>query len=98
MLTWQHTCITLNLNDGSSIMYENGKLVAEKKFDVFVAFGKVYPGFLASEISVGCVTYWEVSHVGIVTDFQLFSRILSKQEMERWTGCQEPGETTRRYC
>ena len=44
---------------------------------------------LASEISIGCVTYWEDSHVGIVTDFQLFSRILSKQEMERWTGCQE---------
>ena len=33
MLTWLQTCLALNFDDGTSIMYENGKLVSEQVFN-----------------------------------------------------------------
>ena len=39
-------------------------------------------------ISLGCVNgIYKESDVGVVTDFQIFGRILSRQEMEDYTGC-----------
>ena len=91
MLTWRHSCLTFNTVDGSSIMYENGRLVSENKFEEFVKFGESWPELIVKDITVGCINFtdWKGSHSGIVTDFQLFSRILSFQELEKWTGCQE---------
>ena len=91
MLTWRHTCLTFNLVDGSSIMYENGRFVSKSKFEELEKFGKATPEFIARDVTIGCLNYtsWKAVHTGIVTDFQLFSRILSHQELKKWTGCQD---------
>ena len=89
MLTWRHTCITFNLEDGSVVMFENGRLAGENKFEEFVSFGKAVPDFVATLINVGCVERWQESHSGVVTDFQLFGRVLTHQELEKWTGCED---------
>ena len=87
MLTWLHTCFAFNLEDGTSIMYENGKLVSEKKYDIVKEFGEALPEFVSEEIYVGC--YPKQSHPGVLTDFQFFGRMLTHQELQRWTGCEE---------
>ena len=91
MLTWRHTCFAFSLEDGNSIMYENGKLVTEKVFDEVVEFGKKLSDFIAEEITFGCYLFDNgmQSHPGVVTDFQLFGRVLSHRELEKWTGCEE---------
>ena len=91
MLTWLHTCFTMNSVDGSSTMYENGRLVSENKFKELKEFGEAVPEFVVTDINVGCKHFknWKPSHTGIVTDFQLFGRILTNKELEKWTGCEE---------
>ena len=92
LLAWRHTCMTINFVDGKSSLYENGKLQFEDKSDELLEFGDKMPASV-NMISVGCAhglvdTYdYKYSNVGQVTDFQLFGRILSKLEMEEWTGC-----------
>ena len=51
MLTWRHTCFAFSLNDGNSIMYENGKLVSEKIFDE-VVHKQLSPGVMINVSSV----------------------------------------------
>ena len=54
-------------------------------------FGETVPNLDAEEISVGCYrsdSYGQ-SHPGVVTDFQLFGRMLTHPELEKWTGCEE---------
>ena len=89
MLTWRHTCISLNVDQGVSVMFENGKFAGEKEFDGYTAFGEDVPNFVATSINFGCDPVWNHSHSGIVTDFQLFGRVLNRQELEDWTGCKE---------
>jgi hypothetical protein len=94
MSNWRHTCLAFCFVEGTSIMYENGRLVSEDKFDEYIQFGKKMPDSL-SIITVGCIyDTWSSSHPGVVTDFQLFDRMLSKQEMEDWSSCNKtiPGD------
>ena len=83
MMTWLHTCFTFNLEDGTCIMYENGRLVSENKFKEIIEFGEEVANFVIEKITVGA---W---HPGIVTDFQLFGRVLTHEELKKWTGCKE---------
>ena len=90
MLTWRHICISINLEEGSSVMFENGVLAGEKQFDGYVTFKEEVPDFEATVICVGCNFDWDqATHPGVVTDFQLFGRALNSEELEKWTGCQE---------
>ena len=95
MLTWRHTCMTISFVTGSYTMYENGVLVGESMFKHFETFSTLVPDFVANLISIGCMHVYNDndryrhSDPGIVTDFQLFGRILSKKELTRWTGCLE---------
>ena len=87
LLAWRHTCLSISFVDGRLILYENGKLQYEDTFDEYIQFKM--PSSVKM-ISVGCAYgIYKESNVGVVTDFQLFSRILSKQEMENWTGCKK---------
>ena len=90
LLVWQHTCLTINYVDGSSTMYRNGQLVGDKKIEEFIKLGENNTGTIVTDMtwgSWGCKG--AVSTSGMFTDLQIFGRILSKQELEDWTGCQE---------
>ena len=87
LLAWRHSCLTINFDDGHSILFEDGQLQFEDTFDEYVEFKEKMPSSV-NMISVGCsVGAYEDSNIGVVTDFQMFGRILTKQEMEEWTGC-----------
>ena len=93
MLTWRHTCITLDIVSGASIVFENGKLLSENVFDPLKKFGSLVPDFVANMITVGCLFSSDLeethSDPGSVTDFHIFGRILSQQELQQWTGCEK---------
>ena len=38
LLAWRHSCLTINFDDGHSILYENGKLQFEDTFDEYIQF------------------------------------------------------------
>ena len=89
MLTWRHTCIAISFDDGLSMFYENGELVSEDRFDEYIQFRNKMPSSV-NLITVGCVHgAYKNTHPGLVTDFQLFDRILSRQEMQDWTSCKD---------
>ena len=93
MLTWRHTCITLDIVSGASKVYENGRMLSENIDNQVKNFGNLVPDFVANMITVGCFfsTFEGKTHSdpGIVTDFHLFGRILSEQELQQWTGCEK---------
>ena len=80
--------------DGSSTMYRNGHLVGENTFEEFIKFVENNPEAMATYMTWGT---WDcrgqggvgVGTSGRFTDLQIFGRILSRQELEDWTGCQK---------
>ena len=94
LLAWRHTCLTINFDDGHSILYENGKLQFEDTFDEYIQFKDKMP-FMPKIISIGCqYGQYRNARAQIVTDFQMFGRVLSNLEMEDWTNCAKriPGD------
>ena len=86
LMAWRHSCLTINLTNGQTTLYENGELRIETQSDHF--FKIVNRSMML--VSLGCSYQWySKSDIGSLTDFQLFSRILTKSEMEKWTGCKE---------
>ena len=89
LLTWRHTCISINFEDGHSILFENGKKYMEGTFKEYVVFKEKMPEKV-NFISLGCgPTFYKGSFVGVLSDLQIFGRILSTLEMKQWTGCRE---------
>ena len=87
LLAWRHTCLSIDFVDGYSALAENGKLQVEGNYEEIVLFKRTL-SFNMNIISVGCAfTVYKESDVGIITDFQMFGRTLSHQEMKDWTGC-----------
>ena len=87
LLTWRHTCLSIDFRDGHSVLYENGELRYEDTFEEYLRFRDKMPSTV-NMVSVGCAYgLYEDSNVGVVTDFQLFGKTLSGREMEDWTGC-----------
>ena len=87
LLTWRHSCIAISFSEGQALLYENGELQFEDKFEEFVEWGGG-ESVIGNIVSVGCAYgLYQDSDVGLVTDFQIFSRILSREELEDWTGC-----------
>ena len=63
--------------------------MSENKFPEFINNRTRMPESVVNIIPVGCVFWneeWRESQPGVVTDFKLFGRILSKQELEDWAG------------
>jgi hypothetical protein len=89
LLAWRHTCLSISFIDGHSLLYENGKLQYEDIFEEYVLFRDNMP-FSVNMISLGCAYgLYKDSDVGVITDFQIFGRILPRQDMEEWTGCKQ---------
>ena len=96
LLAWRHTCFTINFDTGHSSLYENGKLQFEDEFDEIVQFKETMP-FAPKTVSIGChygQQIYRTERAQIVTDFQLYSRVLSSKEMKDWTSCKKryPGD------
>ena len=91
MGTWRHTCISIDFDAGVSIMYENGEKIADNNFKQYKDWRQSWPELLISHIFVGCIPgYRQPSvHGGIVTDFNIFSKIMSEKEMVNWTTCKK---------
>ncbi|XP_023320474.1 uncharacterized protein LOC111695386 [Eurytemora carolleeae] len=88
--TWQHTCFTLNMETGNIQLFENGKKSFDVNWDILVTFWKnVSETFTVA--SPSC--WWReieeqfMSTYGKVTDMQVFSKILSEDELRNITGC-----------
>ena len=87
LLAWRHTCLSIDFGNGRSVLYENGELQYEDTFEEYLQFRDKMPSHV-NMISLGCAYgLFEESNVGVVTDFQLFGRSLSKGEMKDMTGC-----------
>ena len=88
LLVWLHTCVTINLEDGSATMYENGIKMAEDKNEKLVT--NVLSDRGLKSLLVGCHvgTNRQDTHSGVLTDFQLFGRVLSQEELVSWTTCE----------
>ena len=87
---WRHVCIALDFKTGHLAAYEGGRQYYEGKVEDLV---KVFNS-LDSTISiftVGCVykmgTTPFMSLHGKVTDFQVWSKILSQDKLEKITSC-----------
>ena len=96
VLAWRHTFFTINWDTGHSTLYEEGKLQFENTFTEYLEF-KDKMTFSPKIISIGCLYgdhIYRNNRAQIVTDFQLFGRILSNSEMEEWTSCRNgmPGD------
>ena len=89
LLAWRHTCLSIDFDSGHSILYEDGKLQFEDTFDEYLEF-KDKMTFSPKIISIGCLygdsQYWN-NRAQIITDFQMFGRVLTNKEMEEWTNC-----------
>ena len=91
---WRHSCISVDFADGIIQLFENGNKVHEEPFeDSQEIYRKLQTDLTV--VTVGCAyienleedwTY-SMSMLGRFTDFQMFSRILSNEEMEDITGC-----------
>ena len=87
LLAWRHTCLSIDFSDGRSVLYENGELQYEDTFEEYLQFKDKMPPYV-NMISIGCAYgLFEDSNVGVVSDFQLFGRSLSKEEMKDMTAC-----------
>ena len=94
--SWRHTCITLDMKTGRYSNFENGVKRFEETFDRLKEIGEKLDGSL-NLVTVGCwhIDYssrTEFSMYGEFTDFQLFGRILSDEEMIAITGCNKRQE------
>ena len=92
--SWRHTCITLNMNTGRYSNTENGVKRFEETYDRLKEIGEQLKEL--SLVTVGCwyipVEKTEYSMFGEFTDFQLFGKILSDEEMIAITGCNKRQE------
>ena len=88
MYVWRHTCLSINLVNGHSLFYENGKLLKDETYEEYVKFREKmnYNGIIIALTSYSLRERY-ATEIGSMTDFQLFGRGLSKLEMKDWTGC-----------
>ena len=87
---WRHICLSLDFNTGSAAAYEGGRQYYEGKVeDLVKVFNSLDPTI--SIFTVGCVYKLGVTPFmslhGKVTDFQVWSKILSQEKLEKITSC-----------
>ena len=88
---WLHTCVTIDLENGSVQMFENGIKRGEDKKEKLATIRNLVSERGFKSLFVGCHVGTDRgdTHAGIVTDFHLFSRVLSEKELVSWTSCEE---------
>ena len=88
---WLHTCVTIDLENGSTQMFENGRKRLEDKKEQLTTIKNLVSDQGFKSLYVGCHVGTDRgdTHAGMVTDFQLFGRVLSEKELESWTSCEE---------
>ena len=88
---WLHTCVTFDLENGSVQMFENGIKRGEDKNEKMVTIKNSVSDRGFESVYIGCHVGTDRgdTHAGIVTDFHLFSRVLSEKELVSWTSCEE---------
>ena len=62
MLTWRHSCLTISFVDGHSMMYENGNLLSEDKFDEYIQFKDKMPASVSILVLVCVYVAYKESH------------------------------------
>ena len=88
MMRWRHTCVHFDFDAGTSVIFENGEKLGENSFDEYKDWRKSWPELVISFISVGCIPGGTPAvHPGIFTDFNLFSKKLTEDDMINWTNC-----------
>ena len=90
---WRHSCISIDSELGEVKLFENGALRFEGKSEVLVKLTSI------THVAAGCFYYFKSSGVpgymsmfGKVTDLQIFSEILSEDEMKKITSCENRKE------
>ena len=96
---WRHSCITVDFENGVFQLFENGNKMHEEPFENSQEIYKKLQREMTI-VTVGCAyienleedwTY-AMSMLGRFTDFQIFGRTLSTEEMEDITGCRKIAE------
>ena len=93
---WRHACIAFDFKAATLQLYENGNKMHEEYFD---KLREIYQK-LKTEMTIvtlGCAYIenreedwsYAMSLLGRYSDFQMFSRLLEKEEMEDITGCKK---------
>lgn len=88
---WRHTCAFLDFTNGRTGVVENGRKFFDKKFEDLIP---TYKGFekKITTVTAGCVYKLgatpHMSQHGKVTDFQIWDKILSDEDMIKITNCE----------
>ena len=95
---WRHSCIAFDFKKTTLQLYENGKKMHERKFELLKdIYSTIKMDMNMNIFTIGCAyidsldedwTY-AASMLGRYTDLQVFGRILSKKDMEDITGCRK---------
>ena len=83
---WRHSCLSLDFKTGDIKLVENGKLRYKSNSGCLIKLS-----FL-TDMTVGCYYYKPsglMSMYGKVTDLQMYSQVLSDQDMELITNCKK---------
>ena len=87
---WRHVCLALDFNTGALAAYEGGQQYYEGKVEDLVEVFSSLDSTI-SIFTVGCIyklgTTPFMSLHGKVTDFQVWSKILSREKLEKITSC-----------
>jgi len=89
---WTHTCTVIDFTNGRTASVENGVKFFDKEFEALIP---AYKGFVKQikTVSAGCVyklgTTPHMSIHGKVTDFQMWNKILSDEDMIKITSCEK---------
>ena len=84
---WRHLCLSVQFNTGELHLADNGEIFYKVRSEKVKRLGKTM-----NFVSAGCFfkssgNTLYMSMQGEITDFQIFSRILSESEMKEVTGC-----------
>ena len=88
---WRHSCISIDFTSGKLMFVENGKYLFSSFSKELINLGQSFDGIM-DNIMVGCYYRPEgsmgyMSMVGSVSDFHLFGRSLTEDEMVSMTNC-----------
>ena len=92
-LTWRHTCVVLDFEEGRVAMWENGRKYFDKTgiADLPATYERNRKEI--DIVSAGCVHKAGVTPMmsihGQVTDFQMWDRILPDEQLVNVTGCKD---------
>jgi len=89
---WRHTCTVIDFTNGRTAVVENGVKFFDKKFEDLIPTYKSFEKKITT-VTAGCVYKLGATPMmslhGKVTDFQMWDKILSDEEMIKITNCEK---------